>query len=414
MGNLRVGIVTDSIEHGAISLRIYTRNLIENLLKLRFKGIEFFLLATRKLLAPSTKKIRSQFLPFPTKKKLLKLFPLKFLSFVKKEYNNLSHTRKLLHYICLTNNIDVLHIPHLGRTSPPFVSLPKKTKLVITNHGMANLALPPTQCYGKRLSSMRLFDYLEFMKWRYFFRNSFDLMITVSESEKFNICRKLFILEEKVRVIYHGVSDIFKPLNNLEHAKDRLRERYGIKFPFIFHVSNYQPKKNIEGLLRAFALAKKKYRINHKLVIGGKQPYHLRRLGKELKIDDALLFTGFIPDSDLALFYNAADLFIFPSFHEGFGMPILEAMACGCPVITSNIFSMPEVAGKAALLVNPYNTSEIADAIQKILTNEKLREELKERGLERAKQFSWEKSAKKHVEVYRMVAEEKQEISWIT
>ena len=116
-----------------------------------------------------------------------------------------------------------------------------------------------------------------------------------------------------------------------------------------------------------------------------------------------MILTGFIDNDDLPELYNAADIFIFPSLHETFGMPILEAMSCGCPVITSNVSSMPEIAGGAALLVSPYNVDEIGKAIYQVLTDEGLKEEMRERGLERAKQFSWRRCAEEHLKVYQEV-----------
>ena len=146
--------------------------------------------------------------------------------------------------------------------------------------------------------------------------------------------------------------------------------------------------------------------IKEKLVIGGKQPERLKMLVKNLRLEKEVIFTGYINKNDLPLFYNVAEAFIFPSFHESFGMPIIEAMACGCPVITSNVFSMPEVAGDAAVLVNPYSVDEIANAMYTVLTDDGLREKLRKRGLKRAKQFSWRKCAEEHLKVYRMVSEE--------
>lgn len=223
-------------------------------------------------------------------------------------------------------------------------------------------------------------------------------MITVSESAKRNISETLSIPEHKIKVIYLGVADNFKPLDK-KLAAELLDRKYGIA-PFILHISAYQPKKNVEGIIKAFAIAKRKYKIPHKLVIGGKQPKSLKKLSNKLGVGKDVIFVGFIAEDELPLFYSAADAFIFPSLHESFGMPILEAMACGTPVITSNVFSMPEIAGKAAILVNPYNHKEIADAIYKVVGDEKLRRKLAKLGIERAKQFTWKKCAKEHLNVY--------------
>ena len=225
-------------------------------------------------------------------------------------------------------------------------------------------------------------------------------MIAVSHSEKKNISRNLNIPPEKIKVVYHGADYKGCNLKRSWEFEKILQQKYGISFPFIFHLSAYQPRKNIERIIKAFVIAKKKYKIKEKLVIGGKQPAHLKRLTEELGIEDDVIFVGFIPEEDLSAFYSMAEAFVFPSLHEGFGMPILEAMACGCPVITSNVFSMPEIAKKAAILVNPHNTEEIAEAIYVIVANKKLKRKLTKWGAERAKKFTWERCAERHLDMY--------------
>jgi len=132
----------------------------------------------------------------------------------------------------------------------------------------------------------------------------------------------------------------------------------------------------------------------------------VREAVKNLNMEKEVTFLGFVDDSDLPKLYTAADLFVFPSLHEGFGLPILEAMACGAPVITSNVFCMPEVAGGAAVLVNPYDVNEIARAMYNVLTNDELRKEMIKRGMRRAKQFSWRKCAEEHLKAYKDILHE--------
>lgn len=306
--------------------------------------------------------------------------------------------------------LDVLHIPHCGRSAPPiaFSYLSKRIKLVVTNHGMAHLALPANRVYTHPLSPTRFIDYKEFLKWGFVFKDRVHLIVTVSKSEKQLISRSLSITPDKIRVIYHGIDEEFRPLDR-EDAREELSRKYGISSPFILHVSSYQLKKNVHRVIAAF----KKLREcgdefkRYKLVIVGNHPREVREFARDLGLGDAVVFTGFVDKEDLPKFYSAVFLFIFPSLHESFGLPILEAMACGCPVITSNVFAMPEIAEDAAILVNPYNINEIADAMHEVLTNSSLREELRKKGIERAKKFSWRRTAEEYLKVYKEVVEER-------
>ena len=192
-------------------------------------------------------------------------------------------------------------------------------------------------------------------------------------------------------IVYNGVDDIFRPIDK-EVCREVL-QRYGIKGKYILHISNGSIVKNLDGIIRAFD--KVRSRVNCKLVIVG-------NIKRKVECKDTI-YVGYIPYEYLPYFYSGAEIFIFPSFHEGFGLPIVEAMACGTPVITSNVYATKEVAGDAALLVNPYNVDEIAEAIYKILTDEVCREELIRKGIKRAKFFSWEKCARGYADIYREV-----------
>ena len=183
--------------------------------------------------------------------------------------------------------------------------------------------------------------------------------------------------------------------------------KYSITGSFILFVGNISPRKNILALLQAFNKLKKRG-IKHKLVIAGKKDQRYEQVLKtlnELNLGGEVIFTGYVPEEDLPKLYNAADLFVYPSLYEGFGLPILEAMACGTPVVASNVSSLPEVAGDAGLLVNPQDVDALTNAMYKVLTDDKLKESLIDKGLERAKFFSWEKTARETLEVYKEVAE---------
>jgi len=186
-----------------------------------------------------------------------------------------------------------------------------------------------------------------------------------------------------------------------------VRQRYQLDHPFILYVGNIKPHKNIERLIDAFGRARGAGPENLKLVIIGDEPSRypaLRQAVHRHKLDKQVRFLGFQPQETLAAFYRLARAFVFPSLYEGFGLPPLEAMACGTPVVTSNVSSLPEVAGGAALLVDPHNTDAIADGIQRAVNDEDVRADLISRGLARARQFSWAQSVAKIHQIYLEVA----------
>jgi glycosyltransferase involved in cell wall biosynthesis len=171
---------------------------------------------------------------------------------------------------------------------------------------------------------------------------------------------------------------------------------------FILCVSSLEPRKNILNLI----LALKKLRLpDMKLILVGSRSkvFSSNELKDLLYSQKNIFLTGYISDDKLIRLYRKAKLFVYPTFYEGFGLPPLEAMSCGCPVVVSNVASLPEVCGNAAYYVDPYNIESIAEGIHRVLTNDTLRESLRERGLERARLFSWEESAKKHIEVFEEV-----------
>ena len=225
-----------------------------------------------------------------------------------------------------------------------------------------------------------------------------DTIITVSNSSKADIVRRLGVDESKVKVVYGACDEGF---GKAEVDRQRLR-RQGIEGSYILYVASRRPYKNIDGLIRAYRLLKDRYSIEHKLVItglGGRADPALFSLVKESGLEGDVIFTGFVPDEELPTLYSGAELFVYPSFYEGFGLPILEAMACGVPVACSNRTSLPEVAADAAILFEPSNIEEMAHSIHKILSEGALKEELIRRGRKRVEEFSWQKTANKVLSV---------------
>jgi len=228
-------------------------------------------------------------------------------------------------------------------------------------------------------------------------------IITVSESSKREIIKYLNVAEEKISVIYGGYSDIFKP-----KADDRLsgevKRKYNITGNYLLYVGTLEPRKNLLGLIRAYAQSRAKDDFILVLAGGrGWQYENIFKLVRKLKLENRIIFTGYVPENDLPGLYQGATLFVYPSFYEGFGLPPLEAMACGLPVIVSNTTSLPEVVGDAGVYVDPDYVEQISFSIDTVLSDSDLRQTLIQRSLERAKLFSWEKTAKKTLELYEQV-----------
>jgi len=225
-----------------------------------------------------------------------------------------------------------------------------------------------------------------------------DRVITISDCSKRDIVRLYGLPQEKVTVTMLAADPCYRPLppGGGGEAVTSLPR------PYILNVGTLEPRKNLEGLLRAFARAKKGG-IPHTLVIAGARGWgesRLASLPEMLGIRDSVVFTGFVADEDLPHLYADADFFAYPSLYEGFGLPVLEAMACGTPVITADSSSLPEVAGEAALLVDPRSETELAAAMVRLAGDEALRSDLGRRGIARAAGFSWEKTVAETLAVY--------------
>lgn len=231
-------------------------------------------------------------------------------------------------------------------------------------------------------------------------------ILTVSEFERHRILTKLHLPDAQVQVAYNGVGSQFQPIT-APNVLAESRQRLGLPDKFIFFLANTDPKKNFRGVLQALALLKKQQKLSCKLVILDFDETALQALLTELgciELRADIILCGYIPNSELPVLYSLAHLFLYPSLRESFGIPILEAMACGTPVITSNTSSMPEVAGDAALLIDPTQPDTLAAAISELLTNDTRRAELRDKGLRRVQEFSWSKTARQIKRIYEQVA----------
>jgi len=227
-------------------------------------------------------------------------------------------------------------------------------------------------------------------------------VIAISHATKSDIVRMLDIPDPKVVVTHLGVNlTVFQP-NRANGYEQILEERYGVRRPYVLYVGKIEPRKNPVTLIEAFDRISDKF-PDHHLVLAGNRGWDYEAVytaAAAARHREWIRFTGFVSEADLPALYAGADLFVYPSSYEGFGFPVLEAMACGAPVITSNVSSLPEVAGDAALLVNPLDVGELAAAMERILSDPTLREVLRVRGLEQARRFTWEETARRTLQVY--------------
>lgn len=227
-----------------------------------------------------------------------------------------------------------------------------------------------------------------------------DKIIAVSEFSKSRMIDTLNIEAEKIRVVHHGVDTCFKRPSH-SHLKKRL-EHMGIKTPYVLYTGKYDPLKNLLRLLSAFKICSDKWNDLMLVMAGPKNWFYyvVEEESRRLGIGDRIYYTDFISDEDLVTLYSGASLFAMPSLYEGFGMPVIEAMACGAPVVTSRLCSIPEVAGDAALLVDPESVSDIAEAMMSVLSDKKISDDLVAGGLMQASSFTWEKSARETLSIY--------------
>ena len=289
--------------------------------------------------------------------------------------------------------LDVLHDP----TGAAPLAL-AATKKIVTIHDVIPYVYPNT--------STRL-DWLIYRYWLPLAVRRLDAVITDSQQSKADIAQYLPLPMEKITVIPCAANRHYRPLDIVDVQP--VLTRHGIAGPYILYVGSIAARKNLPRLLEAYAQVRQ-WSTHWRLVIVGARQWKsspVYETVQRLNLGEHVYFTGYVEEADLPALYNGADLFVFPSLYEGFGLPVLEALACGTPVVTSKSSSLPEVAGDAALLVDPYNVEDIAHAMRRILADQALAQDLRARGLKRAAQFSWERTARETLAVYEQVLGEK-------
>jgi glycosyltransferase involved in cell wall biosynthesis len=287
--------------------------------------------------------------------------------------------------------LDVVHDP-TGLT--PFLFGTGRARTVVTVHDVFAWSIP---------GHSTLADTLIYRHWLPRVLPRVNAVITVSQASKADIVRHLGVPADKVHVTYEGVGHSYGRASVDQVSK--VRAQYGLTDGYFLFVGSVEERKNLSRLLQACARLWAAGERRPLVVVGARRWKYSKTLQtvQDLALESNVLFTGPLPEEDLPALYSGADLFVFPSLYEGFGLPPLEAMACGTTVVCSNASSLPEVVGDAALMVDPYDVEALAEAMHRVLSDPDLADDLRQRGLERAAGFTWERTARETVEVYREV-----------
>lgn len=297
--------------------------------------------------------------------------------------------------LCRQIGAEVAHVPYFG--SPLWPSIPT----VVTIHDLIPLVVP---AYRGRLL-VRLYTALVSRAAR-----QAAFIMADSEASRRDILHHLPVAANRVQTVYLAPAPHFRPITDQTAIAD-MRRKYNLPDQFMLYLGGYDVRKNVPRLIQAFAKIEARLRRAYPLVLAGKLPSQDNdffpnplRLAEQLGIQEQVIACGWIDEADKPLLYAAADIFVYPSQYEGFGLPVLEAMACGTPVITTNATSLPELAGSAALQVEATNVTQLAQALNQLCGDAALRQELIDWGFEQVKKFSWPQTAQLSYQAYRQVA----------
>ena len=370
-GNIRVGINASKFFEVNTGVGRYTSNLCKSILETDGKN-DYFLYSPGQMdIVIRTDRTRIQF-----KKSGIAL---------KNNTLRILWEQVTLPYCSMNDRLDLFHY-----TDHSLSILQRTHPAIITVHDIAYVRFPrllnkSRQIYKKYILNVSI--------------KRADVIVADSYSTKRDILNYFGIKEEKIKVVYPGVERRFRPISNVEEY--RLRNNLPSKM--VLNVGTLEPRKNIVTLIRAFKKLKELGFKNYKLVIAGDKGWLYKQIFDEIKSSDLqkeVLFLGIAEDESLPMLYNCADVFVYPSLYEGFGLPPLEAMACGIPVITSNTSSLPEVIGSAGIMIDPDDVNSLCEAMYNVLKDKELWYHMSKNGLERSKLFSWKETAKKILEIY--------------
>jgi glycosyltransferase involved in cell wall biosynthesis len=377
---MKIAIDISQIVYSGTGVAKYTKELVKNLIRIDSENnyiLLGFTFRKKQILKEFSDEIASN-----KKNITVKLFPFP-ISTVSRIWNDYH----VINVETLIGKIDVFH-------SSDWIQPPSFAKKVTTIHDMVVYKYPELShplivaTHKKRLVHVK---------------NECDAVITDSEASKEDLINILKFDERKIEVISPGISGQFIPATNEE--KTILQRKYSLNNDYVLAVGTIEPRKNLKSVISAY----EKF-TRHSLISSRKKGMDLVIAGNsgwesDLKNNEHIRFLGFVPDIDMRALYSAADLFVYPSFYEGFGFPVLEAMACGCPVITSDRGSLKEVAKDAALLVDPYSTDDLSHKMVQLIIDLKLKSEMIKKGLINVEKYTWEKTAKKTLSVYKKIHE---------
>lgn len=287
------------------------------------------------------------------------------------------------------SNLDVFHVSDVTDL------VPEHAKQVATIYDLSPVIFPQFHTRENRDLFARKLKHI---------RQHTDVLIAISENTKHDVIQHLGFPSDRVFVAYGGVSEGFASNYDPNTLHNTLK-KYGIREPgYVLHVGTLEPRKNLVRLVEAYALVRRRQGdATPPLVFAGGNGWDNDEIFATVKrhhLTEHVQFLGFVDDADLPSLYHGATIFAYPSLYEGFGIPVLEAMACGVPVLTSSVSSIPEIVGDTAILVQPQNTQQIAEGLQHLLEDAELRRDLGRRGLQRSKQFSWRETAKATLAAY--------------
>jgi glycosyltransferase involved in cell wall biosynthesis len=287
---------------------------------------------------------------------------------------------------------DLFHLPQNGFRIPHV----KNCKIIVTIHDLIPYFLPEMV----RPSFLKRFT----REMPEIIERS-DHILTVSEYSKQDIIKIFRVDSSKISVVYSAPTTAYRPLPKKTTQK-YLAAKYGLRKPFILYAGGLNPRKNVAELIYAYSKVYRDLQQFQQLIILGGASRHaeeLKLLVRALNLEADVIFPGFVDSIDVPLFYNGADLFVYPSLYEGFGLPPIEAMACGTPVITSNVSSIPEIVGEAAIQINPNDTLQLAEAILSFLNHDELRASFIQKGLKQSRKYTWQQNSAQILKIYHQV-----------